>query len=333
MKQYLKALRQYADFKGRADRSEFWLFVLFNFIFLIAYTIVVVLLTFLFAEVFNLFSNAEDIPQFIIRLMAIFYCFVLIPGLAVSIRRLHDVNKSGWMLLLNLIPLIGSIWLFILLITPGKNEGNNYGTDPKEMRKLPEKINLKDIALILLLVFSLFSIFLSVVEEIEMVSRGFYENSMMTLKKYVISHVYFFRYIALVIMSIALWRKNNYTKTAAVSLILAFGFILIGMIYEAIFVQFLFVQFAWIIIPLTIMVFAFFLFQKGETSGAGVYSLLFGSVCWIGIYIYGFMTTLKFMNEHDHSVSPNFLIGQLSIMIPVALLLYAISMLKKRGGG
>jgi uncharacterized membrane protein YhaH (DUF805 family) len=56
---------------------------------------------------------------------------VLIPGLAVAVRRLHDVNKSGWFLLVALIPLVGAIWLLILLVTEGTKGANNYGEDPK----------------------------------------------------------------------------------------------------------------------------------------------------------------------------------------------------------
>ena len=58
--------------------------------------------------------------------------FVFIPGLAVTIRRLHDVGKSGWMYLVVFIPIAGAIWLIILMVTEG-NQGNNaYGEDPKE---------------------------------------------------------------------------------------------------------------------------------------------------------------------------------------------------------
>lgn len=64
---------------------------------------------------------------------------VLIPGLSVSVRRLHDVGKSGWMLLIALIPLIGAIWLFVLLVTDSKPGENEYGPNPKEAA-LPEGV-------------------------------------------------------------------------------------------------------------------------------------------------------------------------------------------------
>ena len=58
---------------------------------------------------------------------------VLIPGLAVSVRRLHDVGKSGWMLLIALIPLVGAIWLLVLLVTDSDSRENQYGANPKEI--------------------------------------------------------------------------------------------------------------------------------------------------------------------------------------------------------
>jgi uncharacterized membrane protein YhaH (DUF805 family) len=69
-----------------------------------------------------------------INILSIIYGLaLLIPGLAVSVRRLHDIGKSGWMILLNLIPLIGTIWILVLMIrdsTPGENE---YGPNPKNL--------------------------------------------------------------------------------------------------------------------------------------------------------------------------------------------------------
>ena len=57
----------------------------------------------------------------------------VIPSLAVSVRRLHDVGKSGWFLLISLIPIIGSIWLLILFCTDGDNGDNTYGASPKQL--------------------------------------------------------------------------------------------------------------------------------------------------------------------------------------------------------
>ena len=115
MNWYLAVLKKYAEFNGRARRQEYWMFFLFNIIFGIAASI----LDFIFGTI-SVFNTIYSLA-------------VLIPGIAVSVRRLHDTGKSGWMLLLALIPIIGWIWLLVLMVsdsTPGENE---YGKNPKEL--------------------------------------------------------------------------------------------------------------------------------------------------------------------------------------------------------
>ena len=67
------------------------------------------------------------------KLYAIYTLAVLIPNLAVSVRRLHDVGKSGWMCFIALIPLIGAIWLLVLMLTDSNSGENEYGANPKEI--------------------------------------------------------------------------------------------------------------------------------------------------------------------------------------------------------
>jgi len=114
MNWYLKVLKHYADFNGRARRTEYWMFVLFNAIFSIAATI----LDYYLGTYFGL--------------TAIYALVLLIPSLAVAVRRLHDTDKSGWMILVSLIPVVGAIWLIILLLTEGVAGNNQYGNNPKE---------------------------------------------------------------------------------------------------------------------------------------------------------------------------------------------------------
>lgn len=120
MNWYLKVLKQYADFGGRARRSEYWYFTLFSTIFAILATILD-----------NVLGIAiEGIgygPIYILYALAMF-----VPGLAVLVRRLHDVGKSGWMYFIALIPIIGSIWLLVLLFTDSQQGDNNWGPNPKE---------------------------------------------------------------------------------------------------------------------------------------------------------------------------------------------------------
>lgn len=121
MNWYLKVLKQYADFSGRARRKEYWMFALFNFIFLIVAMILDNILG----------TTARELPYGVFYFL--YALVVLIPGLAVAVRRLHDVGKSGWMILIALIPIIGAIWLLVLMVTDGNPGENQYGPNPKEV--------------------------------------------------------------------------------------------------------------------------------------------------------------------------------------------------------
>jgi uncharacterized membrane protein YhaH (DUF805 family) len=121
MEWYLKVLKNYAGFTGRARRKEFWMFVLFNMIF----AIVAVILD-------NILGTAiKDIGYGLIYIL--YVLAVLIPGLAVVVRRLHDVGKSGWFILIALIPIVGGIWLIVLYCTDSDPGVNKYGPNPKEV--------------------------------------------------------------------------------------------------------------------------------------------------------------------------------------------------------
>ncbi len=119
MNWYLEVLKKYAVFKGRARRKEFWMYILFNMIF-----------TFVAMGLDNLLGTTYKNINY-----GIFYTLyvlaVIVPGLAVEIRRLHDVGKSGWWLFIALVPLIGSIWLIVLLATDSQPGENPYGPNPK----------------------------------------------------------------------------------------------------------------------------------------------------------------------------------------------------------
>ena len=110
---YFTVLKKYATFTGRATKAEFWYFILFNMIINIILMISV-----------KIFGN------FGLFLYVIYSLAVFIPSLAVGARRLHDIGKSGWWLLLDLIPLIGLIVLFVWFVTDSK-EDNQYGPNPK----------------------------------------------------------------------------------------------------------------------------------------------------------------------------------------------------------
>lgn len=110
---------KYATFSGRASRSEFWLFVLENII-------LSMVVGFLSALISNYVSGLLG------GLLSILYILVLIvPSLAISVRRLHDSNKSGWFILAGLIPFIGGIVLLVLYLLPSDSGENRYGSSPR----------------------------------------------------------------------------------------------------------------------------------------------------------------------------------------------------------
>ena len=113
---FMSAIKDnYANFSGRARRREFWGFILFYVIIYMTLSIVSVL-----------------IYEQLVTIVGLFALAVFIPNLAVSVRRLHDIGKSGWFLLVGFIPLIGGIWLLILLCTDSDAGINEYGPNPKD---------------------------------------------------------------------------------------------------------------------------------------------------------------------------------------------------------
>lgn len=129
MNWYLQVLKKYDVFSGRARRTEYWMFALFNFIFLIAAVII--------DNVAG--TTIEGLPYGLFYFL--YALTVLIPGLAVVVRRLHDVGKSGWMILIALIPLIGAIWLLVLMVTDSIPGDNEYGANPKESYSVDNIMN------------------------------------------------------------------------------------------------------------------------------------------------------------------------------------------------
>ena len=119
MNWYLEVLKKYAVFSGRARRKEYWFFVLFNFIFAVV-----------LAFIDGMIGTFDPETGYGV-LSGIYGLVVIIPGIAVTIRRLHDTDRSGWWLLILFIPLIGAIWLLVLMIIDGTPGENQYGPDPK----------------------------------------------------------------------------------------------------------------------------------------------------------------------------------------------------------
>tara|TARA_R110001592_G_scaffold2696_5_gene15384 strand:+ start:1512 stop:1901 length:390 start_codon:yes stop_codon:yes gene_type:complete len=115
MNWYLKVINQYFDFSGRARRKEYWMFMLFSII--ISWTLAIIDIVF-GTYIFSIIST-------------IYSLLIFIPSLAVLLRRLHDSGHSGWYLFLILIPLLGWIWLFVLLCLESEPGQNKWGENPK----------------------------------------------------------------------------------------------------------------------------------------------------------------------------------------------------------
>ena len=126
MNWYLKVIKQYADFEGRARRQEYWMFALINAI--ISFTLLG--LAIVSAGVSNNDIGAT-LAMLFYALYGLYSLFILIPGIAVLVRRLHDIGKSGGWFFISFIPLIGGIWLLVLLVTDSQSGKNEYGPNPK----------------------------------------------------------------------------------------------------------------------------------------------------------------------------------------------------------
>lgn len=120
MKWFIKCIKHYVDFSGRARRKEYWMFTLFNCI---------------FGFVLGIIDGVAEIAGIsgIAVLGYLYSGFILLPSIALCVRRLHDVGKSGWFYLIGLIPIVGSIWLLVLFCTAGQPGENKWGPNPKEL--------------------------------------------------------------------------------------------------------------------------------------------------------------------------------------------------------
>lgn len=114
---YFEVLKKYAVFGGRANRKEYWMFFLFNFI--ISFVLTVIDMQISPNRDQGLFSNIYSLA-------------VLVPGLAVAVRRMHDVNKSGWYLLI-------PVYNLILALTGGTKGDNKYGPEPSAANAAPDE--------------------------------------------------------------------------------------------------------------------------------------------------------------------------------------------------
>lgn len=118
MDNYLKVIQNYAGFSGRAGRKEYWMFVLFNVIIMLALAVV--------------FGAISAMLKMELSWIASLYSLaVMCPSIAVGVRRLHDQDKSGWWILTGLIPFVGGIIVLVLMCLEGSPGDNKFGPSPK----------------------------------------------------------------------------------------------------------------------------------------------------------------------------------------------------------
>lgn len=113
MKYYLDVLKKYVGFEGRARRKEYWMFVLFN-------------------SIFEVVLSGIDFVLGTGAILGSLYALALfLPSLAVTVRRLHDIGKEWYWIFIGLIPIVGPIWMIILMAKEGMEGENEFGSDPK----------------------------------------------------------------------------------------------------------------------------------------------------------------------------------------------------------
>lgn len=117
-------LSKYATFMGRAARSEYWWFALFIFLVSVPLAAVDQLLV---SPALGFESFDENSPQIV---SGLFSLAMLLPSISVAVRRMHDLNKSGWWVLIILVPLIGFLFMLYWFVQRGTEGANDYGSDP-----------------------------------------------------------------------------------------------------------------------------------------------------------------------------------------------------------
>lgn len=118
MDHFISVWKNSFNYAGRARRKEYWMFMLFNFIAMVA----LVVLGGLLGSADSMLASAP---------LGLYALASLFPSLAVGVRRLHDTSRSGWWLLINFVPFVGGIWFFVLTVLDSKPESNTWGPSPK----------------------------------------------------------------------------------------------------------------------------------------------------------------------------------------------------------
>ena len=118
MSWYISVFRNYDDFSGRARRKEYWLFLLINMAVMCV------------AAILDYVVGTHEVTRFGV-LGLLWLAAIVVPSWAVGVRRLHDSGRSGWWLLVSLVPFIGPLAIIVLILLPGTPGENEYGRNPR----------------------------------------------------------------------------------------------------------------------------------------------------------------------------------------------------------
>ena len=124
----LMPLRRYAEFTGRSRRKEYWMFALFNVIVMIGLAAIGGMLGAFSPDSSGGMSTGSGL---LFGLFGIYGLAIIVPSIAVQVRRFHDQDKSGWFVLLGFIPYLGGLIVFVFMLLDGTKGDNQYGADPK----------------------------------------------------------------------------------------------------------------------------------------------------------------------------------------------------------
>jgi len=129
---YKSMFKKYAQFSGRSRRSEYWLAYVTNMIIMTAIYFIMFIPMVIEGIIFGEPTGFSAVIAVLCSLLMLVYSIaILVPSLAMSVRRLHDIGKSGWFLLLSLIPYVGGIIIFVFSVLDSQPGANQYGPNPK----------------------------------------------------------------------------------------------------------------------------------------------------------------------------------------------------------
>jgi len=308
MSWYVKVLNQYADFKGRANRKEFWMFFLFNLL-------VAIVLEAIGLGIMLLTNNKGAI------LLPYLYLYaVMIPSLAVTFRRLHDTGRSAWFLFVNLIPLVGLIWLLVVLIKKGDPEENRFGKNPNVIKQTV--YHRKRSAAVALIIASIF---------------WFLSSALVLFFQFCINYTIllsFFPPVLLIITGIWLFSKRKFSVGVANLLILLSIVWLLQFIvtiresYSLLIASFnlpLLINLLTITVPIALLLSGIYILQKVIDRTVPASLLFVGSIIWI----LSIALRVLLVDMDISTLTLSQLSGFSVIIVPVSLIVFARILLSK----